>query len=73
MEEQAPDLQDIWDSLLSGQAKAVRAVFRMLDAAERQAVLAHLQRMATEEGWHEEQVASAQAALDALQGFAETE
>lgn len=60
-------LEQIWDELLSRQAARIRATFAGLDEDSRREVLAHLQRMATEEGWHPEQVKSARAALRALQ------
>lgn len=66
MEEQPRDLQDLWDQLLSGDADAVRVAFRTLGDSERKAVLEHLQRMTSEEGWQPEQVTSARAALQAL-------
>ena len=69
MEEQTPDLQDFWDNLLSGQVDLVREAFRNLDPSEREAVLAHLRRMATETGWQREQAASAEAALRALENW----
>jgi hypothetical protein len=56
----------LWDHLLSRSPEQVREAFAGLDEAGRQAVLAHLRRMAGEPGWQPEQRASAQAALDAL-------
>lgn len=61
------DLEALWENLLSRQPELVQAAFASLDADERQAVLAHLQRMAAEPGWHPEQRKSATAALLALQ------
>jgi len=62
-------LEILWDALLSRQEDQVRAAFETLDETERRAVLAHLQSMASEPGWHPEQRLSAEAALRALQGF----
>jgi hypothetical protein len=59
-------ITQFWDALLSRRPAAIRAVFQPLDAATRRAVAAHLQKMASEDGWHPEQRQSAQAALDAL-------
>jgi hypothetical protein len=56
----------LWDNLLSRQAEQVRQAFAGLTSQEQQAVIAHLQRMAEEPGWHAEQRRSALAALEAL-------
>jgi hypothetical protein len=64
---QFTDLEALWNALLSRQARAVREAFQTLNAEQRLAVLEHLQRMASEPGWHPEQRRSAQAALAALQ------
>lgn len=69
MDENLDSIEDLWDGLLSRQPELVRAAFSSLDLAERAAVLAHLQRIVSEAGWHPEQRLSAQAALDALEGF----
>jgi hypothetical protein len=61
------DLEALWENLLSRQPDRVRAAFAGLSADERSAVLAHLQRMAEEPGWHPEQRKSAAAALKALE------
>ena len=61
------DLDNLWDFLLSRQPEQVRSAFLSLPENERQLVVAHLQRMASEPGWHPEQVISARAALLALQ------
>ncbi len=62
-----PDfLELLWEDLLSRQTERVRAAFAGLLPAEQKAVLAHLQRMSDEAGWHPEQRRSAQAALQAL-------
>ena len=61
------DLDNLWDFLLSRQPEQVRSAFLSLPEDERQLVVAHLQRMASEPGWHPEQVISARAALLALQ------
>jgi hypothetical protein len=62
-------LEILWDNLLSRQPERIQSAFRQLDAAGQQGVWRHLQRMATEPGWHPEQVRSAQVALDSLKSF----
>jgi hypothetical protein len=69
MDENLDSIEDLWDELLSRQPELVRTAFSSLDSDERAAVLAHLQRIVSEAGWHSEQRLSAQAALDALEGF----
>jgi hypothetical protein len=59
-------LEILWDSLLSREPEQVQAAFATLNDEEKKAVQAHLQRMATEEGWHPEQRLSAELALQAL-------
>jgi len=59
-------LELFWDHILSRQPGLIRTAFASLDKPSQNEVLAHLQRMASEEGWHPEQVNSAQAALAAL-------
>lgn len=61
--------EDLWERLLSRQPESIRIAFDALPGSERAAVLAHLQRMAAEPGWHPEQRISA---LTALQAIAET-
>jgi len=65
MDEQ--DLEIIWDALLSREAERVRTSYSSLSSQEQQGVLAHLRRMATEEGWHPEQRKSALTALEAIE------
>jgi hypothetical protein len=60
-------LEALWEQLLSRQAEQVRGAFSCLTAQEKESVLAHLRRMASEAGWHPEQRLSAQAALEAIQ------
>jgi len=59
-------LEILWDGLLSRDAERIRATFAELDETAKQFVLEHLLRMTLEEGWHAEQVESAQTALQAL-------
>jgi hypothetical protein len=60
------DPEGLWDTLLSRQPDQVRTAFYSLDEDQKMAVFSHLQRMASEPGWHPEQRLSAQAALEAL-------
>ncbi len=60
------DQEEVWEILLSRQPERIRRVFFGLAASEQRSVLAHLNRMAEEPGWHPEQSASALAALEAL-------
>jgi hypothetical protein len=59
--------EDFWDAVLSRRSTLIRQACETLGEAERQALLAHLKRMTSEPGWHPEQVASALAALQALE------
>ncbi|MCB9437392.1 MAG: hypothetical protein H6673_10430 [Anaerolineales bacterium] len=60
-------LEYFWGEILSRDTQRIQATFASIEAAdERQAILAHLCKMATEAGWAEPQRVSAQAALDAL-------
>jgi hypothetical protein len=61
----AEDPQDFWADVLSGEAPRIRAALESLEPATRQAVLAHLRRMAEEPGWTEGQQRRALAALNA--------
>jgi hypothetical protein len=63
------DPETIWAWLLSRKPATARAAWKQLTREEQVAVYAHLQRMATEDGWSEPQRASAQAALDILQDW----
>jgi hypothetical protein len=56
----------LWDNLLSRQPELIRAAFASLDTSGQKAVLAHLNRMASDSGWQPEQKASAEAAIQAL-------
>ncbi len=59
-------IESLWTELLSGKAERTRRAFASLPAGEQQAVLLHLRRMSTEDGWQPAQAESARAALDAL-------
>jgi len=59
-------LEILWDGLLSRDEKRIIAVFQFLDKSSQLEVVTHLNRMVSEEGWHPEQVLSAQAALNTI-------
>ena len=60
-------LENVWDQLLSRDKNQVLTAFSSLDEISQKNVLDHLSRMVKEEGWHPEQVKSAQSALNALE------
>jgi predicted ArsR family transcriptional regulator len=64
-------LEIFWDAILSRQPDQIRSAYALLPAAERRKLIAHLQRMVSEEGWHPEQRKSARVALDILSGDTE--
>lgn len=59
-------LEDTWGALLSRKKADVLNAFNALDDGSRTVVLDHLTKMATEKGWHPEQVKSAKSALRAI-------
>ncbi|MGB7094759.1 MAG: hypothetical protein WBD62_08945 [Anaerolineales bacterium] len=58
--------ENIWEVLLSRDAKWILAVFESLQSDQKRAVLKHLQKMVGEPGWQPEQRISARFALDAI-------
>ena len=64
------DPEHVWANILSRDPAIIRAAWNDLNADEQSSVYAHLQRMATEEGWSDPQRMSAQAALDTLENSA---
>jgi hypothetical protein len=58
------DLESFWAQLLSEDPDEIQEAWARLNSYERAAVLAHLETMATGEGWSEPQRRAAQAALD---------
>jgi hypothetical protein len=67
-----PDFYDpvelFWESLLSRRPDQIQAAFNSVDKITQAQVLEHLRQMVSEEGWHPEQVLSAQTALEILTG-----
>jgi hypothetical protein len=59
-------LEILWEHLLSRQPDLVIAAFQGLAEDEQEEVLAHLNMMSVEPGWHPEQRISALTALAAL-------
>jgi hypothetical protein len=55
--------ESFWSEILSEDPARVPGALRVLGETERQAALAHLRRMAEEEGWSEAQSRRARAAL----------
>ncbi len=56
----------VWEQILSRDPELIRAMYEKLTIDEQMAVLKHLKIMISEEGWHPEQVKSAQVALKTL-------
>ncbi|MFN2145355.1 MAG: hypothetical protein ACK2T7_08365 [Anaerolineales bacterium] len=57
---------ELWDEILSRDDARIRKAFSSLNQTEKITVRAHLIKMTTEDGWHPEQIHSAQTALDAI-------
>jgi hypothetical protein len=56
-------LDEIWGEILSRRPARIQRMYASLDASSQQEVLRHLQRMTTDDGWQEVQIASATFAL----------
>lgn len=67
LEERSP-LELFWDAILSQQPDQIRSAYDSLDLSERQPLIIHLRRMASEPGWQPEQRKSALAALETIIG-----
>ena len=59
-----------WSEILSGDPQAVRRMWAALNRQERGIVKGHLDRLASEDGWSEEQRQAAQAALSIIESEA---
>ena len=59
-------LEQAWDDLLSRDPEKIKRRFGLLDRDSQLTVENHLRKMVSEDGWHPEQVLSAQAALDVI-------
>jgi hypothetical protein len=62
-------VEQLWDNLLSRELEKIKSSFQHLDQTDRIAVIEHLNRMTTEDGWHPEQKKSAQIALQEIEEF----
>lgn len=63
-------IEDLWDALLSRDPERIQKTYRDLSESDRKAVVDHLIKMGTEDGWHSTQKQSAQIALDAFKRLA---
>lgn len=59
-------IQYTWEALLSRQPEQVLSAYQHATPAEQAAILIHLQRMTSEDGWQPEQKLSAQIALQVI-------
>lgn len=60
------DPERLWAEILSGDAGRIRRAFAQLSPDETAPVVAHLQRMAMDEGWQPGQRLRARAALEVV-------
>jgi hypothetical protein len=61
--------EELWDAILSRDIPRILETWRHLNEAEQSSLLAHLERMVGEAGWHPEQVTSARCALDTIRAL----
>jgi len=59
-------LEDFWENILSRDADLIRTAINQISKDERNQIVNHLQKMASEPEWHEEQKISARRALDVI-------
>jgi hypothetical protein len=69
MDKGRDQLDILWDDILSRQPALITAAFASLDPSDQQAVILHLQRMVSEDGWQPEQRLSAQSAIEVLAAY----
>ncbi len=60
-------VEQLWDNLLSREPEKIQTTFQYLSSSERNAVIEHLKRMTSEDGWHPEQRKSAQFSLQMIE------
>ncbi len=65
------ELEEFWSGILSEEPVRIIAAWLTLDAVEQITVRDHLTRMATDEGWEQQQRRAARAALNAIVGESE--
>ena len=61
--------EELWDAILSRETGRIHETWHALNQEERSSLLAHLERMVSEDGWHPEQVISARCALEAIRAL----
>jgi hypothetical protein len=59
----------LWEAILSRDIPRILESWHALNPEERTSLLAHLECMVSEDGWHPEQVISARCALDAIRAL----
>lgn len=59
-------LELVWDGILSRDTDRITATYLSLDEVNKKTVEDHLAKMSTEPDWHQEQVISADAALQVI-------
>ena len=62
-------VEQLWDNLLSREVGKIKSSFQHLNQSEQNAIIEHLNRMTSEDGWHPEQKKSAQIALKEIEEF----
>ena len=62
-----PPLADFWENILSRNKELIKSAIVQVSKEERDQIIHHLQKMAFEPGWHEEQIISAKYALNVVQ------
>jgi hypothetical protein len=62
-------LERIWDGILSEEEALIQKTYQELSDIDKQTVLTHLNKMATEEGWLPVQKKSAETALKVISGM----
>jgi len=67
----ADDVEKFWEMLLSRNPESILEAFHSLSREDQEQVTNHLVKMTSEEGWHPEQIMSAQTALDVLKNSKE--
>lgn len=59
-------LEGFWENILSRDKELVQSTINKVSNDEKNQIIYHLQKMASEPGWHEEQIKSAKYALDVI-------
>jgi len=58
--------EEIWFEILSRKPKKIHDRFSNLSTSDQQAIINHLKKMISDDGWHKEQRHSAQIAIDVI-------